>query len=105
MSTPYEGHSRTFAASARLLPAFDPDLLGWKDRSLAVPDEHARRVHPGGGVLRATSVDGGVAVGTWSLRKGAVSVEWFGRDLSSRFADEIADVERFASEPAGTLRR
>ena len=55
--------------SARLLPAFDPYLLGWKDRGFMVPDDHKRRVHPGGGVLRATVVADGEAVGTWSLRR------------------------------------
>ena len=34
-------------------PAFDPYLLGWKDRAFAVPARHAKRVHPGGGMLRA----------------------------------------------------
>ena len=47
------------AIPARLLPAFDPYLLGWKDRAFAVPAAHAKRVHPGGGMLRATAtVDG-----------------------------------------------
>ena len=54
---------------ARLLPAFDPYLLGWKDRSFMVQDAHRRRVHPGGGVLRSTVVADGEAVGTWSLRR------------------------------------
>ena len=53
----------------RLLPAFDPYLLGWKDRSFAVSPEHARRVHPGGGVLRAVATVGGKAVGTWTPAK------------------------------------
>ena len=47
------------AIPSRLLAAFDPYLLGWKDRAFAVPAEHAKRVHPGGGILRATAtVDG-----------------------------------------------
>jgi len=54
--------------SVHLLPAFDPYLLGWKDRGFMVQADHKRRVHPGGGVLRATAVAEGEAVGTWSLR-------------------------------------
>jgi hypothetical protein len=54
---------------ARLLPAFDPYLLGWKDRSFAVPSRHARRVHPGGGILRAVATVDGMAVATWSARR------------------------------------
>lgn len=33
----------------RLLGAFDPYFLGWRDRSFAVPPAQAKRVHPGGG--------------------------------------------------------
>jgi hypothetical protein len=51
----------------RLLPAFDPYLLGWKDRSFAVPSELAHEVHPGGGLLRAVTTDDGLVTGTWSL--------------------------------------
>ena len=51
----------------RLLPAFDPYLLGWKDRSFAVPAPLAREVHPGGGMLRAVTTDDGLVTGTWSL--------------------------------------
>ena len=62
---------------ARLLPAFDPYLLGWRDRSFAVPDEHRRRVYPGGGMLRATAIVDGLAAATWTMRRraGTVAVE------------------------------
>jgi hypothetical protein len=61
----------------RLLAAFDPYLLGWRDRAFAVAPEHARRVHPGGGILRATAIANGRAVGTWSRRGGAVTIDPF----------------------------
>jgi hypothetical protein len=57
------------AVPARLLPAFDPYLLGWRDRSAVVPDRYAKRVHPGGGMLRAVATVDGMAAGTWSLRR------------------------------------
>jgi hypothetical protein len=60
-----------------LIPAFDELLLGWRDRTPTVPAEHARRVHPGGGILRAVALEQGVAVGTWSRAKGVISVERF----------------------------
>ena len=60
-----------------LIPAFDELLLGWRDRTPTVPPEHAKRVHPGGGVLRAVVLEDGVAVGTWSRAGGRVSVERF----------------------------
>lgn len=88
------------ALPPRLLPAFDPYLLGWKDRSFAVSPEHARRVHPGGGVLRAVATVGGKAVGSWTLREGRVQIEPFsplGPEDEEALAAEAADVVRFAS--------
>ena len=61
----------------RLLPPFDPYLLGWRDRGFAVAPEHARRIHPGGGILRATVLVDGRAAGTWSRAGGAVAIEPF----------------------------
>jgi hypothetical protein len=61
----------------RLLPAFDPYLLGWRDRSFAVAPEHAKAVHPGGGMLRATAVANGRAVGTWTFSGGRVELHPF----------------------------
>jgi Winged helix DNA-binding domain len=89
---------------ARLLPAFDPYLLGWKDRSFAVPARHARRVHPGGGMLRAVATVDGVAVGTWSTRRRGervkVEIEPFAPlapGAVRALRAEAADVERFES--------
>jgi hypothetical protein len=82
----------------RLLPSFDPYLLGWTDRSFAVPPPHARRVHPGGGVLRATATVRGVAVGTWSLRAGQVEIDLFAPvspEDAAALEIEAADVKRF----------
>jgi Winged helix DNA-binding domain len=82
----------------RLLPPFDPYLLGWKDRSFAVQPQHARRVHPGGGVLRATATVDGNVVGTWSLRGGRVEINPFAPlapEHATALEDEAADVERF----------
>ena len=86
------------AIPARLLPAFDPYLLGWKDRSFAVPARHAKRVHPGGGMLRATATVDGLAVGTWSARGRQVALELFGRvGVAARGAlqADADDVARF----------
>lgn len=78
----------------RLLPAFDTYLLGYRTRDLAVPPEHARRVWPGGGIVRPTVVENGLAVGTWRRTGADVSVEPFpGLDVDA--ADEVADVKRF----------
>jgi hypothetical protein len=65
----------------RLLPAFDPYLLGWEDRSFAVPPELFKQVHPGGGMIRAVATVDGIVIA----------------EDNERFAAERADVERFLS--------
>jgi hypothetical protein len=90
------------AIPARLLPAFDPYLLGWKDRSFAVPAAHAKRVHPGGGMLRATATVDGLAVGTWSAAGGEVKLELFARvapDAKPALQADADDVVRFVQAP------
>jgi hypothetical protein len=52
------------------LPMYDELLLGWRDRSVTVPAQLAKLVHPGGGVLRAVTVEEGVVV---SVRTGRAS--------------------------------
>ena len=84
----------------RLLGAFDPYLLGWRDRGFAVPAEHARRVHPGGGILCATALANGHAVGTWSRRGGGVAVEPFeplSASVTAALDREARDIARFES--------
>ena len=83
-------------------------MLGWRDRGFAVEREHAARVHPGGGIVRAVATAGGRVVGTWSAHRQrgrlAVAVEPFAA-LPERTARALAadarDVARFeALEPA-----
>lgn len=62
-----DGGALDSPAPPRLLPAYDAYLLGYESRDHAVPPEHSRRVHPGGGVIHPTVVDDGRAVATWSL--------------------------------------
>ncbi len=73
---------------ARLLPSFDPYLLGWKDRGFMVPATHVRRVHPGGGVLRATVVADGKAIGTWSRRRDCERIK-IHHDPFAPLSDEV----------------
>jgi hypothetical protein len=91
------------AIPARLLAAFDPYLLGWKDRGFAVPARYAERVHPGGGVLRATATVDGRAVGTWSSAGRKPKLEPFGRLSAGARAGltaEADDVARFVATSA-----
>jgi hypothetical protein len=90
-----------------LLPSFDVYLLGYRHRDLAVAPEHARRVHPGGGVLRPTLLVDGQAEGTWrsSRRRDRLEVviEPFA-ELSPAVRPgleaEAADVARFLGTEA-----
>jgi hypothetical protein len=50
----------------RVLPGFDEYLLGYKDRSLMVAEEHKQAIVPGGnGVFQSTVVRDGEVVATW----------------------------------------
>ena len=80
---------------ARLLPAFDPYLLGWKDRAFAVPPEHARAVHPGGGIIRPTVTVDGLAMGTWSRRDGLDVLAPLPASAVAALEVEAADIVRF----------
>ena len=49
-----------------VLPGFDEYLLGYKDRSLMLAEEHQQAIIPGGnGVFQATVVRDGMVIGTW----------------------------------------
>ena len=60
------------------LPGFDELMLGLKDRSLLIPAGSMDRIVPGGnGVFRATMVEDGRVIGTWTraLQKRTVAIE------------------------------
>lgn len=57
---------RSDAGGIVLLPGFDEYMLGYRDRSAALPAEFADRIVPGGnGMFKATVIDAGQVVGTW----------------------------------------
>ena len=53
----------------RLLPRYDNYLLGYASRAFMVADEQAKRVHPGGGLIRACVIVDGQAAANWKLEK------------------------------------
>ena len=85
-----------------MLPAFDTYLLGYRSRDFLVGPEFARRVWPGGGIVRPTVVENGRAIATWKRSGAKIEIEPFGdRDVAT--GDEIADVVRFLGpRPVGT---
>jgi hypothetical protein len=78
----------------RLLPPFDPYIMGWKERSFAIPAELTRRAIPGGGMFRAVVLIDGRVAGTWSRAGGRVVLDAPADGLDA----EIADVERFLED-------
>ncbi|MET3809434.1 winged helix DNA-binding domain-containing protein [Arthrobacter sp. UYEF3] len=55
------------ARTVLALPGFDEFLLGYTDRSIVLPAQHADRIVPGGnGIFKKTLVAGGEVVGTWA---------------------------------------
>jgi hypothetical protein len=78
--------------TARLLPPFDPFIMGWKERSFAIPDRLAKRVMPGGGMFRAVVLVDGRVTGTWSRAGGRVQID---APTADGLDAEVADVERF----------
>ena len=85
------------AGPLRLLPAFDEWLLGWASRDLVVPPEHARRVAPGGGIIRPVAIADGRVVATWRLDRRArrVELDAFGRVPRRELEAEVADLGAF----------
>ena len=64
----------TDETTVRLLPRYDNTLLGYESRAFMVADAYAKRVHPGGGLLRACVLIDGEARANWKLEKRRRSV-------------------------------
>ena len=85
-----------------LLPKFDPYLLGYRSRNLSVPQTYAKRIHPGGGMLRPALLVDGLAAGTWTLKRKkndlAVIIEPFeelGDETLFTLESEVEEVGRY----------
>ncbi|MDO2935448.1 winged helix DNA-binding domain-containing protein [Paeniglutamicibacter sulfureus] len=80
------------ARSVLALPGFDEFLLGYRDRSVTLPEEHTQVVTPGkNGIFLRTVVAGGETIGTWE-------VENSGKARYARFVP-------FAGEPTPARAR
>jgi Winged helix DNA-binding domain len=81
----------------KLLPPFDPYIMGWKDRTFAIPEAMRKRVMPGGGMFRAVVLVDGRVAGTWSRAGGRVQLDGPADGLEA----EVEDVERFLNPQPG----
>jgi hypothetical protein len=79
----------------RLLPALDEWLLGWASRDLVVAPRHARRVAPGGGIIRPTAIADGRVFATWrrDRRRHRIELDPFGRVTKQMREGIEAEVE------------
>ncbi|MCI0399628.1 MAG: winged helix DNA-binding domain-containing protein, partial [Chloroflexi bacterium] len=92
------------APAVSLLPGYDAYLLGYHGRELAIAPEYARRLHPGGGLLRPAVLVNGVVVGTWKSKRKRkrkrleIEVEPFeplGPAVQAELQAEAEDIGRF----------
>ena len=86
----------------RLLPAFDTYLMGYASRAHAVDEAGAKRILPGGGILRPTICVDGRFVGLWSSKRSGKRLEvelepfaGFDERWREAIAAEVADIGRF----------
>jgi hypothetical protein len=81
---------------AKLLGGFDPVLHGWVDRKPVLGGNQT--IVTSNGIFRPFALVGGRAVATWTMPRGRVTLEPFGRIAPRVLADldrEARDVERF----------
>lgn len=90
--------------SVRLLPHFDPYLLGYRQRDLLISPLHARRIQAGGGWIHPVLVVDGRVAGSWRqhrLHDGmAVEVRPFepiSPEVIAGVDAEVTDIGRFLS--------
>jgi hypothetical protein len=86
----------------RLLPAFDTYWLGYRDRELALSPQHAKRIHPGGGIIHPALIVDGHASGRWrsQRQRGGVEIvvepfETLTPAIRRGLESEVADLARF----------
>lgn len=97
----------TAPSQVQLLPAFDTYLLGYTNRVLIVAEEHARRIHPGGGLIYPVLLINGRACGTWRIksRRDHLEIvitpfESLASELHALVEVQVADLGRFLSKEA-----
>jgi hypothetical protein len=92
-------------ASMRLLPRFDVYLLGYRSRDFMLPGPYAKRVHPGGGEIKAALMVDGYVVGVWTTerKKKAITIvvgpfESLDAKWMPALQAEVQDIGRFLGQ-------
>jgi hypothetical protein len=91
----------------RLLPSYDTYLLGYRSRDMVLAAKHAKRIHPGGGLLRPALLVDGRATGTWKVKRHRDSIEVIvepfedlTEDMWRRLDAEVEDLAHFLGAKA-----
>ncbi|HEX6303179.1 MAG TPA: winged helix DNA-binding domain-containing protein [Anaerolineales bacterium] len=89
-------------AGLHLLPRYDAYLLGYRSRDFMVSLSYARRIHPGGGIIRQSVIADGRAIGLWRRERkkdrSIIVIELFeasGEDIMPDLESEVQDIGRF----------
>ena len=100
--TPKRRTRRARRGVVRLIPAWDNYLMGHRDRDFIAGPDAWPRLMPGGGLIRPTVLVGGVAVGSWGMRRKGSGVEVevspfadLDADVSEAIGAEVEDIRRF----------
>jgi hypothetical protein len=84
------------STTVRLLPAFDPYVVGFQPRRYLVEPQFQARVFRPQGWISAVVLVGGVVVGTWKPDRGRVEIDLFrrtGRPPRAQLAEEIDRIQ------------
>lgn len=91
----------------RLLPSFDTLLLGYRSRDMVLAAKYAKRIFPGGGMLRPALLVNGRATGTWKIKRHQDGIEVIVEPFEGLTADvrrgleaEVEDLAHFQSAEA-----
>ncbi|WP_281196870.1 DNA glycosylase AlkZ-like family protein [Microtetraspora niveoalba] len=91
---------------ALVLPGFDEYLLGYKDRSLMIADEHKAAIIPGNnGVFQSTVVRAGRVVAVWKRILAKSRVRIAVQPLVPLHRSDRAEVERAFEQYAKFVER
>ena len=90
-----------------LLPRYDNYLLGYESRAFMVADAYAKRVHPGGGMIRSCVLIDGEARANWKLEKRRAGIrvlvepfEALEHSILPRLEAEVQSLGRFLNTNA-----
>jgi hypothetical protein len=104
LDAPVRRKARKAAAEFLVLPGFDEYMLGYKDRSMMLDDEHKQAIIPGGnGVFQPTVVRDGRVVGTWKRTVGKKQVTIDVKPLAKLTAAEKSTVDKAFGRYGGYL--